>query len=180
MKPWIKYGIGFGLATATWTLVEYALGFHTTRIAEGQFTSYLALVLPLTFVVLGGLAERRVRPTATVGRYIAVALLVMLVGDAITTPFLWAYHHFILPDWLDRVLAFEREKMLLAGMPANVVDQRLAAIASGNSMLAQILGGLFGSTVLGLLIGVPMGFILRRRGGTGPTVSGTIAHSATG
>ncbi|HEY1585667.1 MAG TPA: DUF4199 domain-containing protein [Polyangia bacterium] len=180
MKTWMKYGIGFGLATAAWTLVEYALGFHTTRIADGQLTSYLALVLPVTFVVLAGLAERRRLPTASVGRYLAVALLVMLVGDAITTPFLWAYHHYVLPDWLDRLMAFEREKLLLAGAPANVVDLRLAAIARGNSTAAQIVGGLLGSTVLGLILGVPLGFILRRRPGSGPTASGSIAQRAIG
>jgi hypothetical protein len=160
----MKYGVGFGLATGAWTLVEYALGFHTTRIAAGQLTSYLALVLPITFIVLAALAERRRLGAISFGRALGVALLVMLVGDVISTPLVWAYHHFILPDWMERLTAFERERLLLQGTAPAEVDRRLAALAMSASMTAQIVGGVVGSTVIGLLIGIPTAFLVRRRG----------------
>lgn len=180
MKTWLSYGVGFGLATCGWALLEHVLGFHTTRMELGQISSYCALVLPLTFVVLAGLAERRRVPAASVGRFMGVALLVLLVGDCISTPFLWAYHHYILPDWMDRLLAFQREKLLLEGMPPAEINQRLAAMAMGSSNTALVLGGLFGAIVLGLLIGTPMGFILRRRPETQGSASSTIRHGALG
>jgi Protein of unknown function (DUF4199) len=162
MKTALKYGVAFGLATCAWTLVEYALGFHTTRIAAGHATEYLALVLPLTFIVLAGVAERRNLGIIGVGRALAIAFVVMLVGDAITTPFLWAYHHYILPDWMDRQIAFERERLILQGIAAAEIDRRLAAMAMSASTAAQVIGGLVGSSFVALIVGLPMGFILRR------------------
>jgi hypothetical protein len=178
MSTAIKYGVGFGLATCTWTLIEYALGFHTTHIAAGQVSSYVALVLPLAFVVLAGLAARREAGALTFTRALGVALVVMLVGDTITTPFLWAYHHFILPDWLERLTDYERAKMLLAGTAPADVDRKLAAMAVANSTRAQIVGGLVGSTVLGFVIGVPMALLLRRRGDDARPVGGASGVAA--
>src|SRR4051812_37355486 len=125
MTTGIKYGIGFGVTTCAWTLAEYVLGFHTTRIAAGQMTSWLALVLPLTFVILAGLAERKRLASISFGRALGVAFAVMFVGDIITVPFVLAYHHYIQPDWIERLSAYERERMLLAGASATDIDRRL-------------------------------------------------------
>ena len=169
MQPWMKLGLALGVAMCIWTMAEYLLGFHTTRIAWGQVSSYVALVMPLAFIVAAGRAQRRRAPETGVGGYLATAVLVMLVSYCVLIPFQLAYHHYINPQWLERLLAYQREKLVLAGTAPDQIDTKLRAFAAASSDRAQVIGGLIGSVVVGLLIGLPAALVLRRRGAPSAT-----------
>jgi hypothetical protein len=58
MKPEIKFGVLAGISLILWTLVQYAMGFHTVHFRAGQISGYGAYVL--IFVSLWmGLREKK-------------------------------------------------------------------------------------------------------------------------
>lgn len=170
MRPWIKYGLAFGIATCAWTLAEYLLGFHTTRIGWGQVSSYAALVLPIAFITRAARAQKRRDAATGVLGYLATALAVMLLGYVVLMPFQLFYHHVLNPHWLEHLVAYERHELEVGGTAPDQIEARVRALAAGNSDAAQLIGGLFGSVVVGLLIGLPTALVLRPRvrGGAAP------------
>ena len=75
-------------------------------------------------------------------------------------------------------LAFEREKMILAGRSAPEIDRRLMALQIGNSTTVQVIGGVLSSLFFGPIIGLPTAAVLRSRARRAPTAPRMIRPAA--
>lgn len=94
---------------------------------------------------------------------IKTGLLVALISFPISTAGLWIYHHFINPNWLEFILAYERDVMTQSGIGAAEAGAKLDAIRTGNSDFAQIVGGFVGTLILGLILSLIFSLILRKK-----------------
>lgn len=54
----LTYGLLAAAGGAAWTLIEYALGFHTTRLETGRYTGFAAIVFPILAIWLALKAAR--------------------------------------------------------------------------------------------------------------------------
>lgn len=163
MKTEIKYGLILGLGICAYTLLAHFLGFYTNNIGTGQYGDIAIILLPIIVFFLA-IRERRNRENSlTIPQGLKTGLLVALISFPISTAFLWIYHHYINPNWLEFILAHEREVMVRAGVNAADITARLDKLRTGNSDLAQIVGGLIGTLILALILSLIFSLILRKK-----------------
>ncbi|MGA9997194.1 MAG: DUF4199 domain-containing protein [Pyrinomonadaceae bacterium] len=166
MRTEIKFGLILGLGICAYTIIAHLLGFYTTNIRTGKYGDVAITLLPVVTLFLAIREKRNLKGSLTLLEGLKTGLLVALISFPISTAFLWIYHHFINPNWLEFILAYERDSMARAGVSAAEIASRLNAQRAGNSDLAQLVGGLIGTIILGLVLSLIFSLILRRRGET--------------
>ena len=162
MRTAIKWGALLGAAVVLWTLVIHMLGFYTTRIAAGQRADVAAIVLPVAAIVLA-LRERKKQGSLSFGQALTTALVVGLVSFPITAGFLWWYHHYLNPGWLDYIVEHRRAAMAADGATADAIAQMETSQRASGTDRAQLSAALIGTTVISLVIGAVAGAIMRTR-----------------
>jgi len=153
VKVAVKWGVILGVAVIVWTLVIHFLGFYTTNLAAGQKADMAATILPIVCIVMA-LVERR-RQLARglkMKETLAVAVVAALVSVPITAGFLWYYHHYMNPPWLDLVIAYKNQQMAAAGISGEVIQLAEQAQRAGSTDKAQVLGALIGTPVISIVI----------------------------
>lgn len=162
MKTEVKFGLIFGLGICAYTLLAHLLGFYTTNIEAGKYGDIAITLLPVATIFLAIREKRRLRGSLTVLQGVKTGLLVSLISFPISAAFLWIYHHYINPGWLEHIIDYERGRMLRAGIASGEISTRLDAMRAGNSDSAQLVGGLIGTVVLGLILSLIFSLILRK------------------
>ena len=162
MRAAIKWGLILGAAVCIWTLVIHALGFYTTRIAAGQRADIVATILPIACIVLA-LRERKRLAPLSFRQAVGTALVVGLVSAPITASFLWWYHHYINPRWMDFIVEHQRATMAAAGATSEAIARMEASQRSSATDGAQLAAALIGSAIVSLAIGLVAGAIMRTR-----------------
>lgn len=86
----LVYGLIGAVLTAAWTLLEFRLGWHTTRAEIGSYTGFIALIFPLV-LIWRMLAPLVLHGTLTYGRAVGLAVLQSGVAAVAQLPFWWFY-----------------------------------------------------------------------------------------
>jgi len=162
MKIAIKWGLFLGAGVVTWTLLLHLLGFYTTNIAAGQVADIVATVLPILAIVFA-IRERRGRGALTLGQALSTGVVVGLVSIPISAGFLWAYHHFINPQWNELLIAHQRDVLAQSGASAEAIATMEARQRASGTDAAQVAGALIGTTLISTVISLIAGAILRRK-----------------
>lgn len=165
MKTGVKWGLILGASVIVWTLIIHALGFYTTNLAAGQKADLIAIVLPVAAILLALLERRRLEGgSLSIKQSVATALVVGLVSVPVTAGFLWWYHHYMNPRWLDLLVDYQREKMTAAGAAADEIARAEAQQRSSGTDSSQLFGALVGSVLISGVIGLIAGLVLSPRG----------------
>jgi hypothetical protein len=168
MKTGLKWGLLLGAAVCLWTLGLHVTGLYTTNIGGGQVADQLALIFPIAAVTLA-LRERRRQLGGTVGFKDGIGMGAALgaASAVVTVPFLWIYHHFINPRWLDHIVDWRTAQMKAAGASAADIESTILAQRASGSDVAQITSGVIGSilvcTILAIIVTLLLRFVHRRR-----------------
>jgi hypothetical protein len=163
MKPEIKYGIITGLLICLWVMIEYFLGFHTTKFETGKYSGYFATIVPIITIYLLLKNKREFyNNTLTLKQGLRAGTLMSLITAIITTVFFLIYNHYINPGWMQQAMEWEKNNMLKQGLPQAVIDSQLSKFNSMNTDSAQIVQGLIGTIMMGMIISFFMTLTLRR------------------
>ena len=163
MKPEIKYGIITGLLVCLWVMIEYFLGFHTTKFETGKYSGYFATIIPIMAIYLLLKQKREAdNNTLTLKKGLRAGTLMSLITAIITTIFFFIYNHYINPNWMEFAMEWEKNNMLKQGMSEVAIDAQLSKFNSMNTDFAQIVQGLIGTTFMGIIISFIIALILRR------------------
>ena len=141
----VKWGVILGVAVCVWTLGVHFLGWYTTNLRMGLVADQVALVMPVVTLFLA-IREfgRRMGAVPTFRQAEAVGLLAGLVSVPISAGFLWAYHHYINPRWIEYLVAHARQ--------TGVDESTVARLQANSSDLAQLTGALVGTLIISALI----------------------------
>ena len=130
MRPELKYGLWAALALCSWTLLEFALGCHTTRLGLGQYTNWGTEAI--FAVMLYRLMQQRL---ASLQRYwlpvweaMLYGLLASLVAALVFYIFLNFYKFFLNPSWLDLQLEWKVARLRAAGTAEPEIREQLAIL----------------------------------------------------
>ena len=159
----LKWGIILGAAVSVWTLAIHAMGFYTTRIRFGLIADNVVTILPVAAVTLALLEHRRRTGALTIRQSVTLGFIVGIVSAPITVGFLWIYHHYINPGWVDYLVEHATAQAAANGSSSGDVATIVDNLRRSSTDSAQIAGGFIGSVLLGTLIGLLGGVFLRRR-----------------
>jgi uncharacterized protein DUF4199 len=165
VKVGVKWGIILGVTVCVWTLLLHVLGLYTTRLQLGQYADIVATVIPIVILFLA-IRERRARnpgQTLTIGEGLATGVVTGLVSVPITAGFLWIYHHYINPRWMDLLIAWKEEQLRAQAKAPETISATIEAMRASATDTAQLTGALIGTLVLSLALSLVIAAILRRR-----------------
>jgi hypothetical protein len=153
MRLVAKYGVLLALAIMLWTLIVHLLGFYTVRIQYAAAVDQVALIIPVAILTKALLEERRRRA----GRLpFLTGVLTGMAVAAISAPFtvigLWAYHHFVNPEWLSYLIGHKQQELVAAGMSPDLIAPVIDQLRQSGGDRQQVVGGLVGSVVMGLVL----------------------------
>jgi hypothetical protein len=123
----VQSGLKFGLLAAAgmsaWTLCEYGLGLHTTRLGIGYYSSWGTVVILV--LALWRLLRHELHGTARtwlpVWEGLLYGVLASLVAAMGFYVFISVYLHFLNPDYADLRLEWQVARMRQAGNPEEAV-----------------------------------------------------------
>lgn len=148
-----RHGVLLAFAIVLWTLVVHLLGFYTVRIQYAAAVDQMALIIPVAILTRALLQERRRRagrlpflPGVLTGAAIAV------ISAPFTVIGLWAYHHFVNPEWLSYLIGNKRQELVAAGMSPDQIAPVIDQLRLSGGDRQQVVGGLVGSLVMGVVL----------------------------
>ena len=152
MRIEMKYGVMFGFAVMLYVMIEHVLGFNTTRHDIGEYTRFGAVIIPVIGVFVGIKMKRNrdLKGVMTFGEGIKAGVIIAVVQTTLTTIFFLFYGSLINPDFLNSVIEFQRQKMVLAGAAEAEITSAMDQLRTMYSFPVQPLFQM----VIGLLYGV--------------------------
>lgn len=159
----IRWGLILGVAVCLWTLALHVLGFYTVNPGAGQRADVLATALPVVAVV-GAFRERLKRAARiSFGEAISIGFVLGLTSACITVPFLWFYHHYVNPQWLELLISWSRERLNATGASPAEMEQALSRLQASGTDRSQVISGFVGSIVIAIVIAILATIVLRIR-----------------
>jgi len=158
----LKWGVLLGVAVCVWTLGLHALGWYTTDLAKGKVADQVATILPVIAIGMAMFELRRsLGGRLPFGAGVGTGMLTGLVSAPISAGFLWMYHHYINPRWLDLLVEFERSQMTAQGKTADEITKRIDALTAAGTDSAQIFGAIIGTLIISIVISVLVWTVFR-------------------
>lgn len=155
MRIAIKWGAILALGIILWTIAVHLLGFYTDRVRYATLVDTIVIILPIAVTTLALLDLRRGQGGALpFGRALLLGVGVAVVSAPLTVAFLWYYHHYVNPDWVSYLTAYEQQRLAAQGVPADSIAAAVTRLQQGGTDRAQITGGLVGTVLMGLVVSV--------------------------
>ncbi len=174
MNPTVKYGLLSGLGVSGWMLMEYSLGFHTTRLTAGQYSGYFSHLIPLGMLFL----LLRARQQAPLDRElplvpsVAAGLAASLVAALVVCGFLLLYNQLLNPGWIDTALEWKVAQWRAQGASESAIREQILAFRHLNSPWGLLAGIPVKMTAMGGLFTLGLALALRRYARTQTSVVG--------
>ncbi len=165
MKPEVNYALFNSAGICIWVLVEYLLGFHSTRMEIGQYTGYLANVIPITMLFLA-IRERREKlngGTLTFGQGMKTGIIISLITAVITTIFMYVYLTAVNPEFMNLGMELQKQKLLQSGHSEAEVTASLESMKTMYSLPFQLGAILVITPIVGSVYSAIISAILRKK-----------------
>ena len=163
MKPELRYGLLIGLGVSLWVLIEFLLGFHTTRMEMGQFTGYLSVIIPI-LALYYGLTEKYIQePAITYWQTVKAGMTMVLIAAVIISLFMALYNTTIHPEWVEEGIAYEKQYLQEMNATAEEITQAEEAMKVMFSTEVQMLGSFIGVMIQGFFLSLLISWLIRRK-----------------
>ncbi len=164
MKPEIKYGIIASVGVCLFVLLEYALGFHTTRLEIGEYSGYLSTIIPVVvfYLALKELRDTRYGGSLTIGQGLKAGGMMSLLSAVVITVFFQVYNKLINPGWMETAMEWQRNKLQQAGKGEAEIAAKMEGYQMMMSDTFQIVFQFLSTLILGTLIALILTLVLRR------------------
>lgn len=134
VKPEIKFGLLAGTALIAWTIAQYMLGFHTTRLHIGYYSGYgmyAFILLALWMGLREKNADKGYKMTFRMG--IRTGLILLLIAAGTSSAFMFLYDYKINPLWVDSMINFQLDTDKDFSLSRLANDSNASAIILSNT-----------------------------------------------
>ena len=151
MKTEIKWGLIISTMIFLWVLMEFLLGFHTTRIELHPIITWFSLCIPIIGLIVA-LKEKREKDLGGTMSYIQAlksGFLISLVCGIMNIVWQGIYWTLVNPGYGETLVQHAREK--LGEEAAKDAEQ----YANMNSYMVQsFVGALIGGLIISAIVGI--------------------------
>ncbi len=163
LKPEFRYGFIIGLGISLWVLVEFLLGFHTTRMDSGQYTGYLSFIIPI-IALYYGLSEKTIKkPTLSYWQTVKAGMMMVLIAAVIISLFMALYNTAIHPEWVEEGIAYQKQYLEKSNVTAEEIAQAEEAMKVMFSVEIQMIGSFIGVVIQGFFLCLLISWLVRRK-----------------
>jgi hypothetical protein len=131
----------------------------------GQFSRVFAILLPIVMIPIGIREKRDVELDESFMLYdgMKTGLTVATIYGAITAAFFFIYQTYISPEYVANLIAFERIRMVGAGIAQDDIAIKVDAMRTMNSFPALVIFQFIGAIISGLAISIIASAFLKRK-----------------
>ncbi|MBM3877238.1 MAG: DUF4199 domain-containing protein [Verrucomicrobia bacterium] len=171
MKVELKFGLLGGAAVSAWLLVASLVGFQLQRFEVVKYSGGLGLALLAVFLWLGIKAARAraAHGALSLEQGWKCGTLTALIAAVVAALFKFAYNHVIHPGWIEKAIAWERERMLAAGAAEKTIARMESGFRAANLDLYLFTLGIAETVIFSTFIALALAAILRRDPAASPT-----------
>jgi hypothetical protein len=164
MRPAIRWGLLLAAGLCLWTLLLHVTGVYSTRLQYASAADSLAIVFPL-FALTAAMLERRRRQSdeLTFREGFETGCATMMISWPVTAAFMLLYHHVIHPQWLERLIAFERQRLVASGATEAQIAAMGAQFGARAGIGYELKTSFVGTLILGVVASALIALVLRRR-----------------
>jgi len=166
MTTEIKYGLITGFSVCGWMLLQFFLGFHTTHLEYGSVANQLSLLILIIgwYLMLRAKREKDFGGALSFNQGFKAGVVASSITAAIITVFSQLYNRVINPGWTQRAYEWQMARLRDSGTSeADLAQLRQSYEASIHApLVSQILSGLVGSAVMGIVIAAIICVMMRR------------------
>jgi Na+/H+-dicarboxylate symporter len=162
VKIALKYGLISGVGVSAYVMLEYLLGFHTSRPEVGKYSGFLAAIIPIIAVYLA-VSRRHALSGLTFGRGLLTGVAVTLISAVVLTVFFLCYNRFINPGWQEHLLEWQKNRWLQEGQTPAEVAVEIERQRQATTGAAPYIGMFLFSPILGAVAGLISTAVVRRR-----------------
>ena len=159
----LKWGVILGLSVSLWIMVEFFLGFHTTRMNYGIYSGYVASLIPIVCLWYGIKEVKKTFPHMRFLQGFASGLCMAFFAAFIVTGFLYVYNVYINPSWMENGYQFVASQLNASGLDQTHVATQLDELRMLYTLNGQLFAGFLGMLVQGLIISLAFGYMQRYR-----------------
>jgi hypothetical protein len=125
MRTEVKYGVITGIAVCSWVVIEYLLGFHTSRLEIGKYSGYFSMIIPFVtlFLAIREKLNETEEESLSVWQGIRTGVLVSFLSAVITAVFMLLYNNLINPGWQRAAMEMQKRQMMQGGMSLEAVNK---------------------------------------------------------
>jgi hypothetical protein len=139
MRRALIYGLLAAGGAAAWTMLEFMLGFHTTRADVGRYTGFVGLVFPVLALSLALRRARQARGRLSFVQGLTEGMSATAVFAAAGCLFLWLYYAVVNPGFFEQMAA-RGEAITLGGQLVTVLVSSLVLGLVISAVVAALLG----------------------------------------
>src|ERR1035438_8679506 len=104
----ILYGILTGMLVCAFTMIEYLMGYHNAKIADGRFLNLLGNLIPVTVIAIAIIYKKKNdNGYLELKDGMKTGIIISFFTGVITTIFMMIYNNYINPEYLDISLAYQ-------------------------------------------------------------------------
>lgn len=123
LKLATKNGILMGLCFCAYTFIMWITKLDSAYLKYGQFLDIGIILLPIFIILLSIKHSLKIAELKIIQRII-LAIYIGLLSQLIYSPFLYAYHNFINPNWFDAVIELKINSLKIE----NIADDKISSI----------------------------------------------------
>ncbi len=163
-KSEIRTGILLGVGLFLWLLLEFFLGFHTTRIDYHPFFTWLSIVIPIAGIYwsMKSKRDRDFEGTISFVQALKSGFLVTSIMSLISPIMVFVYVSAINPLFFSTMLA--HSKVMIEGLNISVVDKDKMIEESTRyfSTSSYVIQSFFGSLIVGVVLSLLTAALMKR------------------
>ena len=148
----ITYGLLCGFAMSAWVMIEFALGFHSTSFEIGRYTGYFSIIIPIV-LIFSALREKQSLSNGVLSVKVGIetGFNIAIISSIIFTIFLYFYNNHINPDWIGRMLDWQRKNLILSGASDDEIEAFMTQNRVRSSVIVQSITTFINSTGIGVI-----------------------------
>ena len=163
-KSEIRTGILLGVGLFLWLLLEFFLGFHTTRIDYHPFITWLSIVIPIAGIYWS-MKVKRDRDYAGKISFVQAlksGFVVTSIMSLISPIMVFVYVSAINPLFFSTMLA--HSKVMIEGLNISIVDkEKMIEESTRNfSTTSYLMQSFFGSLIMGAVLSLLTAALMKR------------------
>ena len=163
MKPFVKYGLMYGLLPAIVSLIIFSLGMSKDESAMTSMR-WISLAIYCAVVFLGIRADRDEFRNGFIsfGQAFGTGFKIVVIGAVIGAIMSFLYFTAIDPTMVDYIRLMQEEEMLERGMSQEEVDKMMPQMAKWTSVPMMVMFSLISGILIGCVITLISSAILKK------------------
>lgn len=159
LKPEIKYGLFMGLGVSLWVILEFLLGFHTTRMEIGRWSGYFSVIIPILCLYFG-IQETKAE---TYWQKVKAGVVMVSIAAVIIALFFVIYNLFINPGWIEQGVVLETQRLAESGVTEEEILAAEQTMRWMFSIEMQVVGAFLGTLIEGCILTLLIAALVKRK-----------------